>query len=191
MEIRILQEIEIPNAAGLSRYVFDTCLRKRMEFEQTIGFVEEYLLPEHLMEMAREEKLTLWGVFEGEQLVGVSGLQPDGMITMLYVLPQCANRGYGSALLGIMREYAKNTYGLQQVIANATPAWTSSYFAKQGFAYDHRNMHVPFITMRAQSGANPMFEKKHVPAKVMIGAAVGCLVFATIACVAYLIWYTM
>ena len=191
MEIRILQETEIPNASGLSRYVFDTCLRNRMEFEQTIGFVEDYLKAEHLLEMNREEKLTLWGVFEGEQLVGVSGLQPDGMITMLYVLPQCTNRGYGSGLLGAMREYAKNVYGLQMVITNATPAWTSSYFAKQGFAYDHHNMHVPFITMRARSGANAVFEKKHVPAKVMIGAAIGCFVLATVACIAYLIWYTM
>lgn len=191
MEIRILQETEIPNAAGLSRYVFDTCLRNRMEFEQTIGFVEDYLSAGHLLQMTYEEKLTLWGVFEGGQLVGVSGLQSDGMITMLYVLPQCANRGYGSSLLGTMREYAKNIYGVQQVIANATPAWTSTYFAKNGFAYDHHNMHAPFITMRAQSGANPMFEKKHVSAKVMLGAALGCLIFATVACVAYLIWYAM
>ena len=190
MEIRVIQESDMPNVAGLSRYVFDTCLRNRMEFEQTIGFVEDYLQVEHLLEMIREERVVLWGAFEGEQLVGVSGLQSDGMITMLYVLPQYANRGYGSALLGVMREYAKDVYDLPQVVVNATPAWTSSYFAKQGFAYDHHNMHVPFITMRAKSGANPMFEKKHVPVKVMIGAAVGCLIFATVACIAYLIWYT-
>lgn len=191
MEIRILQETEIVNAAGLSRYVFDVCLRNRMEFEQTIGFVENYLSAGNLTQMMQEEKLTMWGVFEGEQLVGTAGLQPDGMITMLYVLPQCSNRGYGSALLAKMREYAKNVHGLEQVIANATPAWTSSYFAKQGFAYDHRNLHVPFITMRAKSGSSSVYTKKHVPASVMIGAAVGCFVFATIACVAFLIWYTM
>ena len=190
MEIRILQNEEIKIASGLSRYVFDACLRNRMEYPQTIAFVETYITEENLVKMCEERKLLLWGAFEGEQLVGVSGLQSDGMITMLYVLPQYANRGYGSALIGVMREYAKDVYDLPQVVVNATPAWTSSYFAKQGFAYDHHNMHVPFITMRAKSGANPMFEKKHVPVKVMIGAAVGCLIFATVACIAYLIWYT-
>ena len=189
MEIRILMETEIPNAAGLSRYVFDTCLRNRMEFEQTIGFVEEYLNAEHLKQMFLEEKLTLWGVFEEGQMVGVSGLQPDGMITMLYVLPQYANRGYGRGLLAAMRDHAKNVLGLSQVIANATPAWTSSYFANQGFAYDHRNMHAPFITMRAKAGTSTVYEKKHVPAKVIVGAALGCLIFATVACIAFLIWY--
>lgn len=187
----MLQEMEIANAAGLSRYVFDVCLRNRMEFEQTIGYVENYLTTDNLTQLQAEERLVLWGVFEGEQLVGVSGLQTDGMITMLYILPQHIKRGYGSGLLRVMREYAKNILGVPQVIVNATPAWTSGYFAKQGFAYDHHNMHVPFITMRATSGVNPMFEKKPVPAKVMVLAAVGCLTFATIACIAYIIYYTM
>ena len=43
MEIRLLKEEELQNAAGLSRFVFDNCLRHRMEYPQTITFVEEYL----------------------------------------------------------------------------------------------------------------------------------------------------
>ena len=54
MEIRILQEEELVNAAGLSRYVFDTCLRNRMEFTQTIPFVEIYISELNLREMYRE-----------------------------------------------------------------------------------------------------------------------------------------
>lgn len=189
MIVRILETAEIPNAAGLSRYVFDACLRNRMEFVQTIAFVEEYLKEEHLMELVREGKLVLWGAFDENSLTAVAGLQPDGWITMLYVLPQCANRGCGSALLASMREYAKTVYGLQQISVNATPAWTAAYFAKQGFAYEHQDMHVPFLPMHAQTGSNPMFEKKYVPAKVMVFAALACLVFATITCALYLIGY--
>ena len=95
MEIRILKEEELANAAGLSRYVFDICLRNRIEFPQTIVFVEEYMSTEHLRQLYREEKLTLWGAFSEDQLVAVSGLQSDGMITMLYVLPQFHHKGIG------------------------------------------------------------------------------------------------
>lgn len=191
MEVRVLMETEIPSAAGLSRYVFDVCLRNRMSFEQTIGFVEEYLGAEHLAELVRTEKLILWGAFEAEQLIGVSAMQPDGFITMLYVLPQHSNRGCGRMLLATMRQYAKNVCGVQQVIVNATPAWTSSYFARLGFAYDHHNLNVPFLTMRAVTGESYVVEKKPVSAKVIVGAALGCLAFATIACIAYVIWFAL
>ena len=126
--IRIVQEEELKIASGLSRYVFDYCLRNRMEFPQTIDFVEQYIAEENLRKLCQEGKLIIWGVYEGEQLVAVSGLQSDGMITMLYVLPQCQNRGYGSKLLIVMREYAKDVLGFSKVSVNANPAWTSFFF---------------------------------------------------------------
>ena len=43
MNIRILEEMELGQASGLSRYVFDTRLRNRMEFTQTIPFIENYI----------------------------------------------------------------------------------------------------------------------------------------------------
>lgn len=193
MEVRILQDAELANAAGLSRYVFDVCLRNRMEFVQSIGFVEDYLKFENLTTLYRENKLTVWGVFEEAQLVGVAGLQSDGMITMLYVLPQCTRRGYGSALLETMRQYAKGVYGIQQITVNAMPAWTSTYFLRRGFGYvcKQQNMHVPFVTMRALSDEENIFKKKRVPMKVMVGAGVGCFLFSTAICVAFLISYIM
>ena len=191
MNIRALQQMEIPNAAGLSRYVFDVCLRNRMQYEQTIAFVEEYLKPDNLLEKVQAGSLMLWGVFEGPQLVGVSGMQSDGLITMLYVLPQCMNRGYGGELLSVMRTYAKNVCGMQQVVINATPSWTSGFFAKKGFVYDSNDLHAPFIPMHISSGSNLTYEKKPVSWKVMLGAGIGLFVLATVVCVAYLFWYAM
>lgn len=193
MEIRILQEAELANAAGLSRYVFDVCLRNRMEFVQSISFVEDYLKAENLVALCSENKLTIWGVFEETQLVGVSGLQSDGMVTMLYVLPQCTRRGYGGALLEAMRQYAKGVYGMSKIMVNATPAWTSTYFVRHGFAYvcKQQNMHVPFVTMQALPEEENIFKKKRVPVKVIVGAGIGCFLFATVICVAYLITYIM
>lgn len=193
MEIRILTEAELANAAGLSRYVFDNCLRNRMEFVQTAAFVENYLKLENLTNLCAEGKLTVWGVWEKEQMVGVSGLQSDGMITMLYILPQCWKRGYGNALLAAMREFAKNTYGMQHVLVNATPAWTSTYFTRKGFAYmqPHQNMHVPFVSMCATTNDAQIFQKKRVSGKVIGLAIAGCFLFATIAGIAFLISYVL
>ena len=58
MEIRILQKEEIKTASGLSRYVFDTCLRNRMEYPQTIAFVEEYIAEENINTLNEEGKLS-------------------------------------------------------------------------------------------------------------------------------------
>ena len=132
MEIRILQIEELSIAAGVSLFVFDTCLRNRMEFTQTISFVEDYLKVDHLVNLCQENKLIVWGVFEQEQMIAVSGLQSDGMITMLYVLPQFANKGIGSSLLSTMRIYARERYGLEKVLLNATPSWTAKHSSTTG-----------------------------------------------------------
>lgn len=191
MIIRIVQEEELKIASGLSRYVFDTCLKNRMEFPQTIDFVERYIAEENLRGLSQEGKLILWGVYEGEQLVAVSALQSDGMITMLYVLPQCQNRGYGSALLIAMREYAKNALGFSKVTVNANPAWTSFFFVKKGFVNFDKNqkLRVPFVPMYALSDNIAGFEKRPVSKVVIAAAVAGCILFATIAGSLFMISY--
>lgn len=191
MAIRVLQEEEFRNAAGLSRYVFDVCVRYRMEFLQTVWYIEPYLTEENLKTLHQQDKIVIWGVFEGEQLVAVSALQSDGMITMLYVLPQCQNRGYGHALINVMLDYAKEEYDFEKVTVNANPAWTSFYFKKQGFenANPNQNMHVPFVPMYFLLDEGKNYSKKPVPKKVIVLAVVGCLLFATIAGSIYMVSY--
>lgn len=182
MEIRVLREEELIHASGLSRFVFDTCLRNRMEFMQTIPFVEEYISEINLRELYREGKLTVWGAFEQEQLVGVSGIQTDGMITLLYVLPQYKGRGCGMRLLTVMREYAQNLLGVDKIVVNATPAWTAGYFYKRGFSTvdANPNMRVPFLPMHSLLKAGSFYQKEKISGKTIIGAIVACIGFATI-----------
>lgn len=191
MEIRILQKEELVHASGLSRYVFDTCLRNRMEFTQTIPFVENYIADANLKSMYQENRLVVWGAFEQGQLVGVSGMQTDGMITMLYVLPQYAGRSCGSSLLMTMREYAKNTLGLSKVALNATPAWTALYFQKEGFLRmnPNVNMHVPFVPMYADIDKLVYQKKERITGKTIALAIIACVGFATIAASAFMIYY--
>lgn len=191
MEIRILREEELANAAGLSRYVFDTCLRNRMDFPQTIGFVESYVSVENLTRLHREQKLTVWGAFEMQQLVAVSALQSDGMITMLYVLPQFSGRKMGKNLLFAMREYAKEVYGFEKVVLNATPAWTAFYFSNQGFSYTNpdKNVRVPFVPMYAMSNSIESQKKSSISGKLVAIATFACLGIATLATCIYMITY--
>lgn len=191
MEIRILQKEEIKTASGLSRYVFDTCLRNRMEYPQTIAFVEEYIAEENINTLSEEGKLLLWGCFEGAQMVAVCGMQSDGMITMLYVLPQCQNRGYGSQMLGVMREYARDVCGFEKVTLNANPAWTSFYFSKKGFANVNpdQDLRAPFVPMHAMSNNIDGYEKRPVSKKWVVLSIVGCVLFATIAGCLFMISY--
>ena len=191
LEIRELQLEDLQTAAGLSRYVFDYCLRNRMEFEQSIVFIEEYISEEHLKSFYEEEKIVLWGAFDENEMVAVAGLQTDGLITMLYVLPAYQNKGCGARLLFTMREYAKSILGLERVNLNATPAWTNAYFAKNGFRkYNVRqNLYSPFISMYAEGSHVTLKEKRRVPWQVIFFAVAGSLLFATTAGVLFMISY--
>ncbi len=193
MEFRIIKEEELANAAGLSRYVFDNCLRNRMEFTQTISFVEEYVSEWNLRNMYLGDKLTLWGAFEQEQLVGVSALQSDGMITMLYVLPQFSGRKIGSTLLLMMREYAKDVYGFEKVFLNATPAWSAFYFANQGFEYvdPSKSVRVPFVPMYALSNDIGSQKRAPITGKTVAAAVLGCLLFATLVGCIFMMTYIL
>lgn len=182
MEIRLLQEKEIANASGLSRFVFDNCLRNRMSFAQTIQFVEEYITEANLRKRVQEEKLLLWGVFEQEQLVGVGGIQSDGLLTMLYVLPQFWGRKYGTKLLFAIREYVRDVMHMERITVNATPAWTASYFVKQGFTYNEKkpNLYKPFVSLYALSEKTTLYRREPITGKTIALAIAACVGVATL-----------
>lgn len=193
MIIRILKEEEMVHASGLSRYVFDTTLRNRMEFTQSIPFIEKYISESNLQCMTNESKLIVWGAFEGEQLVGVGGLQTDGMITLLYVLPQYANRACGKNLLEVMTGYAKDVLGLSKLVVNATPAWTCVYFKKQGFVPMNTNtpVGIPYMPMQMSIGQTVIQKKEKITGKTILLAILSCIGFATITGVLFMLSYLM
>ncbi|MBR2045150.1 MAG: GNAT family N-acetyltransferase [Agathobacter sp.] len=193
MIIRMLKEEELIPAAGLSRYVFDACLRNRMEFTQSIPFIENYISETNIRSMSNENKLVVWGVFEEEQLVAVGGMQTDGMITLLYVLPQYFGRGCGMNLLQVMRGYANDVLHLPRVLVNATPAWTSVYFKKQGFEPIHTAsaVGVPFVSMQAMTEKVKVQKKERISGLTILLAILACVGFATIASVIFMLSYLM
>ena len=115
----------------------------------------------------------------------------DGLITMLYVLPQCAGRAYGSNLLQVMRGYAKDDLNLSRTLVNATPAWTSVYFKKQGYLpiNNESALGVPFVPMQAFSNSGAMQKKEKISVLTVVFAILGCIGFATIAGVLFMLSY--
>lgn len=191
MEIRILKEEELSQASGLARFVFDYVLRNRMEFTQTIPFVENYIAADNLQHMYEKGQLTLWGVFVEEQLAGVSGMQSDGMITLLYILPQYTGRKFGNKLLQTMREYAKEVLRLSKVTVNAAPAWTAAYFKKNGFRTVNKelNFQVPFVPMQAFSEEISLQKREKITFSTIAWAVVACIGFATIIGIWFMMTY--
>lgn len=191
MEIRILKEDELAYASGLSRLVFDSSLRNRMEFTQSIPFVENYIGENNLKTMYQEGRLTVWGAIEEGRLIGVGGIQSDGMITLLYVLPQYVQRGCGRKLIQTMKTYASQNLHLSNVTVNAAPAWTSMYFRKHGFVpiHENQNISVPFVPMQAAVGEFFVSGKQKIRFSTVIWAVIACISFATFVGMGFMISY--
>lgn len=132
-EIRMLQIEEIQQAVELAQGVFGFDLRQTITDPQMIRFFEAYTTVENLTGMVSQRRLYMWGIFEAAQLCGMSAMQPEGHITMLYVYPYFRKKKYARQLLDMMRRFAKQSLGLERVTACALPAWTADYFIKNGF----------------------------------------------------------
>ena len=129
----MLQIEEIPQAVELAQGVFGFDLRQTITDPQMIRFFEAYTTVENLTGMVSQRRLYMWGIFEAAQLCGMSAMQPEGHITMLYVYPYFRKKKYARQLLDMMRRFAKQSLGLERVTACALPAWTADYFIKNGF----------------------------------------------------------
>lgn len=134
MEYRILKEQEIDGAVWVARYVYTKCIEPYWPQPEMHRSFREYVDAAHLTQMVTNQQLIMWGAFDGTAICGVGAMQPEGHITMLYVLPQYQRRRIGRSLLGIMRKFAFVRYKHAKVTLSAVPSWTSAYFAKSGFA---------------------------------------------------------
>ena len=106
MKAQILTEDQIPEALSIARGVFDYCLRARITDLEMIHIFLQYTENTNIRNMIAEGTLTMWGIFEQGHMIAMSGMQKEGHITMLYVLPVFQRRGCGRCLLEEMKAYA-------------------------------------------------------------------------------------
>lgn len=187
MEARILTVEQIPEALSIARGVFDCCLRAQISDLEMVHIFLQYTEEQNIKKMVEEQKLTLWGMFEQQQMVAMSGMQSEGHITMLYVLPVFQRRGYGKQLLAEMRRYAADAYQLSAVTLSAMPAWTADYFKKRKFQPLSTAQPCSFVPMQADAIANTTYEKKPLSTAAVIGTSVGGLVVCAAIAVGFMI----
>lgn len=183
MEIRILTKDDIPEASLLANSVFEYCLRHTLmnQPELVEGFFY-YASKANMWDMMHKNTVTMWGVFEDGVMAGMSAMQPEGHITMLYVYPYYQKRGYAKQLLLTMRTYAKTQYRYKRVSVNAMPSWTGGYFAKQRFTVlgNYGAGFQPYITMTAKTLDAPKYEIKPIPAPVLTAIVGGTMLFLSL-----------
>lgn len=190
MEIRILQKHEIPQALQIARGVFDYCLGNSIPNPQMAAGFMDYTKQESIFRMVEDKVLVIWGAFEQGQMIGMSGMQREGHITMLYVLPVFQRRGCGNELLLAMRKYARNQYHLANVTLNAMPAWTASYFAKRKFTQIGMMPGIcPYVSMQAKTIEEVSYEKKPVSTRWILGTSLGGLAICAAVAVGFMICY--
>jgi len=93
---------------------------------------EPYMAQEELLEEV-EAGVTFWGYQEGDELVGVMGIQPVQDVTLIrhaYVRPDMQNRGIGGMLLTALR---RPTTGPLLVGTWADASWAIRFYEKHGF----------------------------------------------------------
>ena len=152
MKAQILTEDQIPEALSIARGVFDYCLRASDHGSGNDSYILQYTENTNIRNMIAEGTLTMWGIFEQGHMVAMSGMQKEGHITMLYVLPVFQRRGCGRCLLEEMKAYAANQYQLQRVTLSAMPAWTADYFTKRRFHPMEVTQPLSFVPMQAKRG---------------------------------------
>lgn len=193
MQIRVLVENEIPLAVQLSRQVFDHWIRPNWNYDNMKAFFDGYVQVPAITEMVRSGRLFLWGVYEGNQLVAVSGMQREGHITMLYVHPYFAKRHFARELLKEMKRFAYGQLGLETVSVSAMPAWTATYFQRNGFVSVDGNMdkNRPYIQMQAYAGEQREYKIRPVEEKKALKIILGFLGVITLSVAGYSVYLLM
>jgi ribosomal protein S18 acetylase RimI-like enzyme len=190
MEIRQLQEYEIPAAAELVQGVFGFDLQRTIRDEKLIEGFYDYANEGSMTNRIRCGQLILWGAFEGPDLCGVSGMQPEGHITMLYVYPRFRRMGCGRELLQAMRAFAKNSLGLDRVTVSAMPAWTANYFTRNGFTVLASQANPEFVNLEAGAMKESVYPVKKIRGGTLAAVIVTTVVLILAVSIGFLCVYT-
>lgn len=188
MQIRNLKEQEIPFASELAKVVYRNTIEPYCADQQMRQIFYEYVEKEALLSRYHEGKLMIWGVFDMGNLCAVGAMQPEGHITMLYVLPQYQRHGIGRELVTSMQKYAFSEYKLAKITVNATPAWTADYFRKCGFKMmKQQTGNGTFSSLEMKSNGAIQYKTRSIPPKILLGITMGFLILMVIIVLIYVI----
>jgi GNAT superfamily N-acetyltransferase len=189
MEIHRLKAEEYLEAMLVAHGVFDYCIKAKLSDRYLVDGFNAYAEAGLMQKKNAEGKITLWGVFDENRMVGMSAMQSEGHITMLYVYSAFQRRGYGSSLLNEMRRFAASQYGHQEVTLNALPPAAADYFIKRGFHPDKdvNASQLPFVPLAAKTiGSYKTYEKKPIPNSVILGTSLAGLLICIVVAIVFM-----
>lgn len=177
MEIQMLTVQHVPQVVQLARQNFFECIKPFLEDVSMMQAFYEYVEEGKIAQLMNQKQLYLWGVYEGGQLAGVAGMQAEGHVTLLYVTRAYQRRGFGKALLYKMRQFAGANLHLKRVTVSAMPAWSWTFFQRQGFSLMNNvnTMAAQFVPMEAKCPYELEYEKKPIKESVVLGIVGTCL----------------
>lgn len=186
MEIQMLTAQHIPQVVQLARQNFYECIKPFLEDLSMVQAFYEYVDENNLVQLMNQKRLYLWGAYEGGQMVGVSGMQAEGHITMLYVTKTYQRRGIGKTMLSAMGKFGGSYLHLKRITVSAMPSWSWTFFQKEGFKLMNQmnTMMASFVPMVAKCPSQLEYEKKPMKDGVVLGIVGGCLALCIFVAVA-------
>lgn len=112
MEVRMLQSHETMWAVQLMQDIYNQCIRPTVNSEEEVAKFFRYVNPENFQNEMNQGRLTLWGAFDRGCMCGVSALQSDGHVSVLYVRPEYRSLKVDAALSKRMKRYTENVLGI-------------------------------------------------------------------------------
>lgn len=168
IDIRPLKTENLSQALELARVTYHACLENAVWDEQNVRFFYEYAQDAAICEKVNRGDLYVWGAIHNATLLGMGAITNSGQITMLYVLPEYQKQGIGSELLKGMKSYGPTLY-LKRITVNASPAFTSIWFGRQGFTPIQKNppRNIPFLAMECKLSSIRKYPVRHIPGTVL------------------------
>lgn len=126
MEVRELRRYEILPALHLIWEVFISDVAPFYtpqgieEFQKTIKY-------ETVLSMYMNREITMFGAFEGTELIGTISVKNAGHIFLFFVKGLCQNRGAGRQLFEAVKQYCINVLKVNRITVNAAPGAVPKY----------------------------------------------------------------
>lgn len=169
----------LSQALEIARVTYHICLENAAWDQQSVRYFYEYAQDEVICEKVRRGDLYVWGAIHDHTLLGMGAITNMGQITMLYVLPEYQRQGIGSELLKGMKNYGPTLY-LNRITVNASPAFTSIWFGRQGFTSIQKNppRNIPFLAMECRLSSIRDYSRRHVSGGLLAGLFGGATVIS-------------
>lgn len=126
MIVRRLQREEILDALHLVWEVFAEEIAP-IYSRQGVEQFQEFIKMDHFMPHVQNGEVAVFGVTEGDLLVGASAVNRNGHISLLFVRKEWQRRGAARLLVQAMYAYCVDSLALAQLTVNASPNAVEAY----------------------------------------------------------------